>query len=116
MGLKGQRAKRGRPVTASPGSGSTAAAAARNAGDPSAAATFCVEVGAVRIYADSAADVRAVLEPLLQMASQKNLAQLLGISTRTVQRWQRSGRVPAGGGHLLSQVIGRLGTGTNSGS
>ena len=77
---------------------------------------FCVELGAVRIYAETAADVHAVLEPLLQMASQKNLAQLLGISTRTLQRWQRDGRVPAAGGHLLARVVGDLATRTGSGS
>jgi hypothetical protein len=75
-----------------------------------------VELGAVRIYAETAADVHAVLEPLLQLASQKNLAQLLGISTRTLQRWQRDGRVPPAGGHLLAQVVGDMATRTGSGS
>jgi cobalamin biosynthesis protein CobD/CbiB len=80
------------------------------------AAAFCVELGTVRIYAETAADMRAVLGPLLQMASQKNLAQLLGVSTRTLQRWQRDGRVPTTGGHLLAQVVGDLVTRSGSGS
>jgi 6-phosphogluconate dehydrogenase (decarboxylating) len=75
---------------------------------------YCVEVGAVRVYVDTIAEVHAVLEPLLQFSSQKKLAQLLGISTRTLHRWRHSGRLPPAGGGMLAEVVGRLGTQTGS--
>ena len=77
---------------------------------------FCVELGPVRIYAKSAEGMQEVLEPLLQVASQKNLAEMLGVSTRTLYRWQRAGRVPTPGNHMLAQIVGGMGARTDVGS
>jgi hypothetical protein len=73
-------------------------------------------LGALRITVERAADLPAVLQPLLQVASQKNLSQLLGISTRTLQRWQRQGRLPPVGGQTLAQIVGGMVTIPGSGA
>jgi hypothetical protein len=69
-----------------------------------------MEVGAVRIHVGTVAEARELLAPFLRVTSRKELAQLLGISPRTLRRWSGNGRLGKMESPQLANVMRHLAT------
>lgn len=75
-----------------------------------------MEFGAVKIHVRTVNEARELLAPFLRVSNRKELAQLLGISERTLRRWSRDGRLGNTATPVLASVLGRLATLSSSGS
>ena len=56
-----------------------------------------IELGSVRIHLDANEDALELLRSLMRHVSNQEIADMLGISERTVRRWKHEGRLPRQG-------------------
>lgn len=56
-----------------------------------------IELGNLRIRLAEEDDAVSMLQSLMRYISNQEIADMLGISERTVRRWKREGRLPTGG-------------------
>jgi hypothetical protein len=57
-----------------------------------------LEVGALTLEVEHPAEAAPLLELLFRYFNNKELGELLGVTDKTVRRWKREGRLPAGEG------------------
>lgn len=53
-----------------------------------------LEFGSVRVVLDDPEQVQAVLRDLLRQLTNREVADILGVTERTVRRWKLAGRLP----------------------
>lgn len=63
-----------------------------------------LELGALRIELEAGDDVEAFFRSLFRHFNNMELSEILGVSPKTVTRWKRDGRLPAGSGKGLAMV------------
>jgi hypothetical protein len=84
-----------------------------------------IELGGVRIHLGVDEDAVSLLRSLMRHVSNQEIADMLGISERTVRRWKRQGRLPRRGHarlkladlieHFARQDAAHAGTGVGEG-
>ena len=74
-----------------------------------------IELGNLRIHLKEEEDTVSLLQSLMRHVSNQEIADMLGISERTVRRWKREGRLPSRGNARLklADVLEHL-TGDNA--
>lgn len=63
-----------------------------------------IELGNLRIHLKEDEDTVSLLQSLMRHVSNQEVADMLGISERTVRRWKREGRLPSRGSARLKLV------------
>ncbi|MEE8554942.1 MAG: helix-turn-helix domain-containing protein [bacterium] len=63
-----------------------------------------IELGNLRIHLKEDEDTVSLLQSLMRHVSNQEIADMLGISERTVRRWKREGRLPSRGSARLKLV------------